>query len=150
MKIEVLINDSPQVEHPQRVQIEAAIQRIASDYGWNSGQISVAIVDDEEIHQINQQYLNHDYPTDVISFDLTEPDSEQLEGEIIISWETASRVAQENGWQANQELLLYTIHGMLHIVGLDDGTQEQSQEMREEERHYMQAITGDASNCQSE
>lgn len=149
MSIEVLVNDSPQVPPQQQAQIESAIQRIASDYGWTSGQISVAIVDDEEIHQVNREYLNHDYPTDVISFDLTEPDSEQLEGEIIVSWETAARVADENGWPASQEMLLYTIHGMLHIVGLDDGTPKQSQEMRGQERHYMLAITGDASNCQN-
>jgi probable rRNA maturation factor len=149
MTIEVLVNESPHVTSNEESQIELAIQRIASDYGWPSGQISVAIVDDEEIHQVNRQYLQHDYPTDVISFDLTEPDSEQLEGEIIVSWQTATRVAKENGWHAHQELLLYTIHGMLHIVGLDDRTPKQTQEMREQERHYMLAIFGDASNCQN-
>ncbi|MCU0708314.1 MAG: rRNA maturation RNase YbeY [Pirellula sp.] len=149
MTIEVLVNDSPHVTSEEESQIESAIQRIASDYGWASGQISVAIVDDEEIHQVNQQYLQHDYPTDVISFDLTEPDAEHLEGEIIVSWQTATRVAKENGWHSHQELLLYTIHGMLHIVGLDDGTTEQVQEMRKQERHYMLVITGDASNCQN-
>jgi len=146
MPLEVLINQSTHVPPVLHQQIIAAIEAIARDFGWIHGQISVAIVDDHAIHDINRQYLQHDYPTDVISFDLTET-PQLLEGEIIASWETAHRVSEENGWDRSQELLLYVIHGMLHIVGLDDVSPSQTQEMREKERFYMHAISGDAPNC---
>ncbi|NBO66469.1 MAG: hypothetical protein EBU88_16765, partial [Acidobacteria bacterium] len=53
-----------------------AVNQIASDYGWTEGEISITIVDDPQIHQVNRQYLNHDYPTDVISFQLGFDDSD--------------------------------------------------------------------------
>ena len=146
MPLEILINQSPHVPPALQQLLIAAIESIARDFGWINGQISIAIVDDPAIHEINRQYLQHDYPTDVISFDLTET-QQLLEGEIIASWETAQRVAEENHWNPQQELLLYVIHGMLHIVGLDDDSPSQTQQMREKERYYMQAISGDARNC---
>jgi probable rRNA maturation factor len=126
--------------------IEMAINRIASDYGWTEGEISIAIVDDQQIHQVNRQYLNHDYPTDVISFDTTESD-QFLEGEVIASADTADRIAKQNGWNASHELLLYIIHGMLHVIGLDDTSESKAKRMRSEERHYIDAILGDVTVC---
>ncbi|MFN9436442.1 MAG: rRNA maturation RNase YbeY [Planctomycetota bacterium] len=146
MSIHVLVSPSPHVKPLLQKQIQAAVDRIAQDFGWSSGQISIAILDDERIQEINRQYLQHDYPTDVISFNLSD-DENILEGEVIVSWQTAKRVAQENGWTTSQEMLLYIIHGMLHIVGLDDATPAQSKRMRQKERHYMQAIAGDTQNC---
>ena len=153
MSIEVLITPSPHASRSLREQITQAIDSIARDFRWGAGQISVAIVDDQAIQEINRQYLNHDYPTDVISFDLTDHDAKQhdepyLEGEVIVSWQTAHRVASENQWDPALELLLYVVHGMLHIVGLDDCSPAQTQQMRERERHYMGEIAGDARNCQ--
>jgi probable rRNA maturation factor len=153
MPIEVLITDSPHAPKSLRQKIVQAINAIATDFQWNAGQVSVAVVDDQAIQEVNRQYLNHDYPTDVISFDLTDDNTNQrderyLEGEVIVSWQTAQRVASENQWDPGLELLLYVIHGMLHIVGLDDSSPAQSQQMRERERHYMNAIAGDTRNCQ--
>jgi probable rRNA maturation factor len=142
MPIEVLIQEVPSLNKPQRAAMVKVIRAIARDYGWHRGEISVAIVDDATIHALNRQYLHHDYPTDVISFDLTE-NEELLEGEIIASLDTAFRVASENGWEPMQELMLYIIHGMLHVVGLDDRSEAEAQRMRVEERHYLQTLTGD-------
>lgn len=123
-----------------------AVNQIASDYGWDQGEISIAIVDDAQIHELNRQYLNHDYPTDVISFDTTDREG-FLEGEVIASAETAHRVASQNNWQASDELLLYIIHGMLHVIGLDDTSESKAKQMRTEERHYIETIVGDVSVC---
>ncbi|MCY3006031.1 MAG: rRNA maturation RNase YbeY [Planctomycetota bacterium] len=133
------------VKLPKRT-IEQAVAQIASDYGWQDGEISIAIVDDAQIHQINLQYLNHDYPTDVISFDTTESET-FLEGEVIASADTAHRIATQNGWLASHELLLYIIHGMLHVIGLEDATEAQAKKMRAHEKHYLEAILGDATVC---
>jgi len=136
---------SKKVKLPKK-SIDQAIQLIASDYGWTEGEISIAVVDDPQIHQVNLEYLQHDYPTDVISFDTTESD-DFLEGDIIASAQTAHRTAIENQWKASHELLLYIIHGMLHVVGLDDTTSKKAQQMRAEEKHYMQAILGETTVC---
>lgn len=153
MTIEVLITESDHVTRSLHEQITQAINSIAGDFHWGSGQVSVAIVDDQAIQEINRQFLKHDYPTDVISFDLTDKDAGRddapyLEGEVIVSWQTAQRVASENQWDPALELLLYVVHGMLHIVGLDDCSPALSQQMREKEHHYMHKIAGDTRNCQ--
>lgn len=126
--------------------IQEVVSKIASDYGWEYGEISIAVVDDAEIHRVNRDYLSHDYPTDVISFDTTESD-DLLEGEVIASAQTAARVALENGWKSEDELLLYIIHGMLHVIGLDDTTAIQAKKMREAERYYVQEVLGDTTVC---
>lgn len=147
MPIDVLIHSVRGNNHDRQLLIQRAISTIASDYGWEDGQVSVAIVDDETIHAMNRQYLEHDYPTDVLSFDLTDRE-DFIEGEIIASLDTAERVAAENDWHPFQELLLYIVHGMLHIVGLQDSSPAQSRRMRAEERHYLEVLTGDASHCE--
>lgn len=89
--------------------------------------INLIIVSDSEIHKINNQFLKHDYPTDVISFDLTE--GKFLEGEIYVSAETAKKQAEEYGVGLNEELLRLAVHGALHLIGYDDDTDENKQIM---------------------
>ena len=117
-------------------QIEILAIRILQEEGIQSAQLSIAIVDDLTIHELNRQYLNHDYPTDVLSF-LSHVDSEKLEGEVVVSAETAGHVAEHFGWTAANELLLYVVHGVLHLVGYDDSQHEPRQEMRSREKFYL-------------
>lgn len=146
MAIDIEIQFSSRSVKLSKTLIQQAVTQIASDYGWTEGEISIAIVDDPQIHQINKQYLDHDYPTDVISFDTTESD-DFLEGEVIASADTAQRVAEQNGWQASHELLLYIIHGMLHVIGLDDKSESKAKQMRAQEKHYIELILGDTTVC---
>ena len=95
--------------------------------------ISIAVVDDPTIHKLNREYLQHDYATDVLSF-LLEQDAQSLEGEVIVSADTATTLAAEFGWKPQDELLLYVIHGTLHLVGYDDQEPEARREMRSRER----------------
>ena len=104
--------------------------------GVDSATISVAVVDDATIHELNRKYLDHDYPTDVLSFVL-ENDASHLDGEVIVSIETAAASCQRYGWTAEEELLLYLVHGLLHLVGYDDHTQPDRQRMREREHHHL-------------
>jgi len=136
MSIRILFHHSDDVRACETTRMEQVIETIASDYDWANGEISVALVSDAEIHLINRQHLQHDYPTDVISFDFTETDDE-LEGEIIASVETADREAPHHAWQGDDELLLYVIHGMLHVIGLLDKKEEDLREMRAAEKHYL-------------
>lgn len=111
-------------------------ERILRDAGVCSGSLSIAVVDDPTIHQLNRQFLQHDYPTDALSF-LLERDGDRLEGEVIVSADTAARVAAELDWPAADELLLYVVHATLHLVGYDDATDELRAAMREQERQYL-------------
>lgn len=106
-----------------------------------SADMSIAIVDDEMIRQLNRQYLQHDCPTDVLSF-LLERQAGHVEGEIIASAETAVRESVQYGWSAHEELLLYVIHGALHLLGYDDQAPEQSQVMRAKEQEYPLDLCG--------
>ncbi|MEW4488245.1 rRNA maturation RNase YbeY [Thalassoglobus sp. JC818] len=100
-------------------------------------EIVVALVDDPTIHQVNRDHLQHDYPTDVISFryddsefEETSSESQQLDGELVVSTDTAHREAAEFGWDPKHELRLYLIHGTLHLCGYEDSTDEEKQQMR--------------------
>ena len=119
--------------------LEGAAEAIVRDAGITEGQLSVAVVDDATIHELNRRFLEHDYPTDVLSFVL-EREGRRLEGEVVASAETAARAAAEYGWPADDELLLYVVHGTLHLVGHDDRTSGQRAAMRRQERRYLAAV----------
>ena len=117
-----------------------------------SATLSLVFVEDGEIHQINRDFLQHDYPTDVISFLLNQrqnsslsdtPDSprgvgQHLEGEIIISTETAIRESRDYNWSPGKETLLYLIHGLLHLAGYDDLTDDDCALMRRREKEILE------------
>jgi len=100
-------------------------------------EISLAFVDDPTIHRLNKQFLQHDEPTDVLTFPLSEPRASKLQGELVLGTEVALRQATERGHPVNTELALYVIHGLLHLCGYGDHDDEEAVEMRERERHYL-------------
>jgi probable rRNA maturation factor len=116
--------------------LRSAVRTVLKRAGLRAAKISLAIVDDDTIHALNRQYLGHDEPTDVLSFALQD-EGETLEGEIIASAEMARRRADEFGWTPDDELLLYVIHGTLHLVGYDDRSAEDALRMRREEARVL-------------
>lgn len=113
--------------------LREAIELVLRQAKFAQAEISVAIVDDPSMHELNRRYLNHDEPTDVLSFVL-EASEGALDGEIIVSADTAASTALRFGWAAEDELLLYVIHGALHLVGYDDLDPAAKSEMRRQER----------------
>ena len=99
--------------------------------------VSLAFVDNPTIHQLNARYLAHDEPTDVLSFPLSEPGAKRLAGELVIGAEVAQAQAQARGHDVQAELALYVIHGLLHLCGYDDKTDDHAAAMRARERHYL-------------
>jgi probable rRNA maturation factor len=134
--IEINANDDP---HPfDHSRLKNAVRLILQDTGIESAEISIAVVTDARMHELNHQYLQHDYPTDVLSFVLDhDAKSKLLDGEIIVSSDYAAREAARYGWTTDDELLLYVIHGCLHLVGHDDTTSEGKQAMRQSEARYL-------------
>src|SRR5262245_4709317 len=115
--------------------LAAAVQLVLVDSVCESAVVSIAIVDDATIHRLNRQFLEHDYATDVLSFALAEPP--RLEGEIIASIDAARREAADAGWILGDELLLYAVHGALHLVGHDDHDPADAATMRAAERSVL-------------
>ncbi len=116
--------------------LQSAVQAVLSDAGVRRAEVSLAVVDNQAIHELNRRFLQHDFPTDALSFVL-EQTAESLVGQIIVSAEMARSVAAEDGASPHDELLLYVIHATLHLVGYDDLTAEASVEMRRLEKHYL-------------
>jgi len=107
--------------------------------------ISLVLCDDPTIQELNRRFLNHNYPTDVLSFPLSEGEGTSkgkkgLVGEIIISVETAKRNAKRYQQTLERELLRLAIHGTLHLIGYDDATLPQRKKMRRRERWYLKLI----------
>ena len=116
--------------------LRQAVENVLRAGGIATAEVSLAIVDDATIHRLNVEFLDHDYPTDVLSF-LLEQSGDRLEGEIIASADTATRNAQQYGWPAADELLLYVIHGTLHLIGYDDSTDALQGVMRQAEAEHL-------------
>ena len=135
--IEVLINNEMEFDVPIE-SLQNVVRTIVADHGYNDSEISLAVIDSESMHRLNREHLQHDYPTDVLSFVLE--DEETLEGEVIVSADMVKTVAPEYNWPATSEMLLYFIHGTLHLVGYDDHDPVERQKMREKESHYLRLI----------
>jgi probable rRNA maturation factor len=113
-----------------------SVETVLAEEGIEEATVNIAIVDDPMIHDLNRRFLNHDEPTDVLSFPFDD-DGGRLEGDIIVSADTAVRMAAELQWSAADELLLYVVHGLLHLVGYDDIDPQLRAEMHARQRHYM-------------
>jgi probable rRNA maturation factor len=116
--------------------VRAAIAAVVEDEPGRSATISVAIVNDPTIHELNRRYLDHDFATDVLSFAF-EQSPEMIDGEIIVSGDMAAATAARCGWPAEDELLLYVIHGALHLVGYDDQSPVDAAQMRTQEARFL-------------
>jgi len=108
--------------------------------GVADAEISLAFVDNPTIHRLNLRYLQHDEPTDVLSFPLSDPIAKKLAGELVIGAEVALAQANERGHDVQAELSLYVIHGLLHLCGHDDHDTTGAARMRERERHYLKQL----------
>src|SRR5262245_51099693 len=130
---------SPQETVPiDRGQMRQLVRTVLEGEGVGEAEISLAFVDNPTIHQLNKRYLNHDEPTDVLSFPLSE--GKKLQGELVIGAEVASEQAAGRGHAVGAELALYVIHGLLHLCGHDDHTPEQAARMRASERQYLRQL----------
>src|SRR5438552_13872373 len=123
-----------------RSRLRDVARAVLDGEGVHEAEISLAVVDDSTIHQLNRRYLDHDEPTDVLSFPLSEPTAKQLAGELVIGGEVARRQADSRGHDVQAELALYVIHGLLHLCGYDDNNAEAAAEMRQRERHYLRQL----------
>ena len=99
------------------------------------GNISIIFCSDNYVLDINQKYLQHDYFTDIITFDYCEGD--RLSGDLFISVDSVREDSVEFGTEFKDELNRVIIHGLLHLVGYDDHTEKDIKLMRSKENYYL-------------
>lgn len=120
--------------------LKSAAHAVLEGEGAREAKVTLAFVDDAHIHRLNKQFLDHDEPTDVLTFPYTEPTAKKLEGEVVIGHGVAQANAADRGHSLTLELTLYVIHGCLHLCGYDDRTKSDSDEMRAKEREYLHVL----------
>lgn len=132
---------SPQEIVPlDRSKLRALVGTVLAGEQVPDHEISLAFVDNPTIHRLNKQFLNHDEPTDVLTFPFSGPGAKKLAGELILGVEVALAQAQERGHDVEVELALYVIHGLLHLCGYDDKSPPREKIMRARERHYLAVL----------
>ena len=115
--------------------VESWIQQVADRHGMRVGTLTYVFCDDEYILATNKQFLQHDYYTDIITFDYS--NSHRIAGDMVISLDTVSSNAQQLGVDYNTELLRVIIHGVLHLCGINDKGPGEREIM---ERHENKAL----------
>ena len=122
-----------QVEMPalNQTKIQRWIRAVAADYGFSVGDIHYIFCSDEKELEVNRTFLQHDYYTDVITFDYSTEDV--INGDIFISLDTVRSNAEEVGADFKEELMRIIIHGVLHLTGQADKTPETKAEMTRKE-----------------
>ena len=111
--------------------VSAWVRQVAKGYGKVVGDVNYIFVDDETMLDINRRFLGHDYYTDHIGFDYSEGNA--LSGDIYISLDTVASNALLFGTTPADELHRIIIHGLLHLCGLRDKTEEERQHMQQAE-----------------
>ena len=113
----------------------AWIRRVAATYGKRVGEVGYLFCDDEKILEVNREFLQHDYYTDIITFDYCEDDT--LNGDIVISLDTVRSNAQQLGKDYDEELHRVIIHGILHLCGLNDKGPGEREQMEDAENKAL-------------
>lgn len=118
----------PELDQPK---VKQWILGVAADYGFGVGEITYVFTDDEGELRVNQQFLGHDYYTDVITFDYSS--GSVISGDIFISLDMVRHNAEQVGTIFVEELMRIMIHGVLHLTGQGDKTPESKTQMTEKE-----------------
>jgi len=129
------------------VRVRRAVASVLRAEGCPSAEVSVALLDASAVSALNAQYLGRQVETDVLAFDLTDAvrvsddrRSERcppLQGEVVVNVELARRLAAERGVDPEAELMLYVVHGCLHLLGYDDGEADEAARMHRREDELL-------------
>lgn len=131
------INENTEISVLHKRRLTQWIKSTAEEYGRKTGDITYIFCSEEKILEINRQYLNHDYFTDIITFDYSEKNV--ISGDIFISPDTLKTNAIEFNVTFEEELLRIIIHGILHLCGQDDKTPESKLQMTAKEDKALNA-----------
>ena len=114
------------------------LENSIEELGFKCGETSIIFCNDEYLKNINQKYLNHDYYTDIITFDYTVND--KISGDLFISVDRLKENAIQNNEKFIRELYRVIIHGILHLCGYNDKTDSQMKIIRNKEDYFIGLI----------
>ena len=119
--------------------VRAVLALAVESEGFMIQRLSIVLADHATVHELNREWLGHDYETDVVSFSLDEAAlaDKRIDGEIYVDLDTAAERAPDFGASFEAETLRYVLHGLLHLMGHDDATEEQRAAMRVLEDRYL-------------
>jgi probable rRNA maturation factor len=117
-------------------------ERILNGLGCHEHELSILLLDDDDMQQLNREYLSRDRPTNVLAFPMQGETKGNLYplllGDVVISTETAEREAQERGVPLEDEFALLLVHGILHLLGHDhEGSPEEATQMEAKEQAVL-------------
>lgn len=118
-----------------KTKIKKWLKLVAESEVFSLGAVSVIFCSDNYILDINQRFLQHDYFTDIITFDYSE--GEKISGDLFISVDSVRENSIEFGTEFEEELHRVIVHGILHLIGYDDHTDEEIRTMRSKENYYL-------------
>lgn len=127
--------------------LQSCVDTVLTGEGINVATIGVILTDHDFVRQLNVSFLDHDYETDVLSFNMSDETSgdDGLSGEVYVDVDTALERCREFGASFEQEVCRYVVHGVLHLAGHDDSTAEAREGMRKLEDEYLSRVgLGDA------
>ena len=119
----------------KRREISAWVKSVAQSLGKKVGDVAYIFCNDEKILEVNREYLQHDYYTDIITFDYTEENT--ISGDLFISLDTVRSNSEQLGVSYDQELRRVIIHGILHLCGIDDKGPGEREIMEEHENRAL-------------
>lgn len=126
--------------HPGRflpvLRVQKMVQGVLRDEHVQASYVGIILSRRDPIHEMNRDFLQHDYPTDVLSFPIVE-DRNALEGEVYVDLDMAADRAAEFGESFRREAARYVVHGVLHLTGYDDATAPERARMTELENRYL-------------
>lgn len=124
-------NEGVMTKTPSKRLLKAWIKEFVSKHGKKVGELAFVFCSDEKILEVNQNFLQHDYYTDIITFDYCE--GEIVSGDIFISVERVAENATSHNTEYNTELIRVLAHGVLHLIGFQDKSPKNKKEMTENE-----------------
>ncbi len=134
-------NEGVSMPKIKRRAITAWIKAVAASYNRKVGEVGYLFCNDEKILEVNQQYLGHDYYTDIITFDYDEGDV--INGDIVISLDTVRSNAAQQGTEYMDELHRVIIHGILHLCGINDQAPGEREIMEAAENKALAVFEGE-------
>lgn len=114
----------------------AWVKAVADSYGKRVGEVAYIFCDDEKILEVNREYLEHDYYTDIITFDYSE--GKRIAGDLFISLDTVASNAEQFGRPYEEELHRVIIHGILHLCGIKDKEPGEREQMEQAENQALE------------
>lgn len=123
--------------------LERAVRRVLEAEGCRAAEVSVALMSDPDVQELNRRWLDRDHPTDVIAFSLGE--AGEVVGDVYIGYEQAERQAADHGVPLAEELVRLAVHGTLHVLGHDhpDGEERTASPMFALQERLVRELIGE-------